>query len=372
MDRSPNLDLPYIMPAQAQKHVTHNEAVRTLDAIVHLSLVSRQLAAPPTFPSEGDRYLVASPATGIWSGHESAIAAFQDGAWAFLTPRQGWIARVADEARVIVHDGVEWSPVGANADQAPMFGVNTLADATNRLAVKSDAVLLSHDDVTPGSGDFRLNLNKSAPAATASLTFQSAWSGRAEFGLTGNDDFNIKVSADGVSWTDAMAISAATGFVGVGTSTPLETLHIKAASGSVRMLLENANPSSNANILLKTGSADWNFGVGVSNIFRVRDSTFSFNPLVIEANSLNNAIYIAAGGNVGIGNVLNPSVPLHVNGAVRHEAVTVANLPAPAAAGQGARHFVTDATSKSFSALVVGGGPHSVPVYCDGTNWRVG
>lgn len=32
MDSSPNLQLPYIMPSQAQKHVTHNEALRTLDA----------------------------------------------------------------------------------------------------------------------------------------------------------------------------------------------------------------------------------------------------------------------------------------------------------------------------------------------------
>ena len=32
MDRTDNLDIPYIMAAQAQKHVTHNDAVRALDA----------------------------------------------------------------------------------------------------------------------------------------------------------------------------------------------------------------------------------------------------------------------------------------------------------------------------------------------------
>ena len=36
MENSANLQLPYIMPSQAQKHVTHNEAVRTLDALVQL------------------------------------------------------------------------------------------------------------------------------------------------------------------------------------------------------------------------------------------------------------------------------------------------------------------------------------------------
>ena len=41
MDQTPNLKLPYIMPSQAQKHVTHNEALRFLDAVVHLSVKSR-------------------------------------------------------------------------------------------------------------------------------------------------------------------------------------------------------------------------------------------------------------------------------------------------------------------------------------------
>ena len=37
MDQTPNLTLPYIMAAQAQKHVTHNEALRALDVIVQFS-----------------------------------------------------------------------------------------------------------------------------------------------------------------------------------------------------------------------------------------------------------------------------------------------------------------------------------------------
>ena len=37
-ETTPNLNLPFIMPAQAQKHVTHNEAIELLDAIVQLTL----------------------------------------------------------------------------------------------------------------------------------------------------------------------------------------------------------------------------------------------------------------------------------------------------------------------------------------------
>lgn len=38
-DKTPNLALPFILPAQAQKHVTHNEALQRLDALVQLVVV---------------------------------------------------------------------------------------------------------------------------------------------------------------------------------------------------------------------------------------------------------------------------------------------------------------------------------------------
>jgi hypothetical protein len=50
----------------------------------------------------------------------------------------------------------------------------------------------------------------------------------------------------------------------------------------------------------------------------------------------------------------------------------VANLPSAAESGSGARAFVSDATSPTFGATVVGGGAVKVPVYSDGTNWKVG
>ena len=94
-ETSPNLSLPYIMAAQSQKHVTHNEAIRSLDAIVQLAVLNRTLAAPPATPAEGNAYIVAAGASGAWSGQTARIAAFQDGAWAFYVPREGWLAWVS-------------------------------------------------------------------------------------------------------------------------------------------------------------------------------------------------------------------------------------------------------------------------------------
>jgi len=47
MSTSSNLKLPFIQASQAQKHVTHNEAIRSLDALIHLSAISMTNTPPP-------------------------------------------------------------------------------------------------------------------------------------------------------------------------------------------------------------------------------------------------------------------------------------------------------------------------------------
>src|SRR6476660_6611711 len=98
MNDTPNLALPYILAAQAQKHVTHNEAIRALDCLVQLSVASRTLSEPPASPDGGSRYIVASGAGGAWAGQDGKVAAYQDGAWAFYAPKEGWRAWAANES----------------------------------------------------------------------------------------------------------------------------------------------------------------------------------------------------------------------------------------------------------------------------------
>jgi hypothetical protein len=51
---------------------------------------------------------------------------------------------------------------------------------------------------------------------------------------------------------------------------------------------------------------------------------------------------------------------------------TVATLPSAVTSGVGARAFVSDATATTFASTVAGGGANKVPVYSDGTNWKIG
>jgi hypothetical protein len=148
MDATSNLSLPFIVAAQAQKHVTHNEALRALDAVVQLAVLDKDLAAPPGTPAEGDRYVVGPSPTGAWAGQAGSIAAFQDGAWAFYAPQEGWRAWVADEDRLYAWNGSAWSLLPlACADGAAIADENgnaqiafhTAASAVNHIAVANAA-----------------------------------------------------------------------------------------------------------------------------------------------------------------------------------------------------------------------------------------
>jgi hypothetical protein len=207
-DSTPILALPLILASQAQKHVTHNEALRLLDIVVQLSVLDWTLATPPVSPIEGDRYIVAPGATGVWAGHDGQIAAWWAGDWAFVAPLQGWSAWVEAGTKAVTFIGSAWSDGSDLEARFARLGVNAAPDATNRLAVSSPAVLFNH----AGAGS-QVKLNKALATDTASLLLQTGFSGRAEIGLAGSDNLSVKVSSNGSTFTTALGINNATGEV---------------------------------------------------------------------------------------------------------------------------------------------------------------
>ncbi len=202
------LSLPLILPAQAQKHVTHNEALVALDLIVQLTVINRTLTTAPALPSVGDRHIVAAAATGPWAGQAGRIALFTETGWQFTEALPGWRAHVLSEGQTAVFDGLAWETPSEAPLSVPQLGVAATADPVNRLTVAAPATLLNH----AGSGH-QLKLNKAAATDTASLLFQTGFGGRAEMGTAGSDDFSLKVSADGSAWFTALEADAATGEV---------------------------------------------------------------------------------------------------------------------------------------------------------------
>jgi hypothetical protein len=217
MPETASLGLPLLVAEQAQKHVTHNEALTALDAVVQLSVKDRDLTTPPGAPAHGDRYVVAAAGTDAWAGHDDEIAAWQDGAWIFHPPSEGWRCWVDDEDALLVFDGADWVDAASSISvlqNLARLGIGTTADATNPFAAKLNKALWTALTAGEGGdGDLRFTLNKETAADVLSLLMQSGFSGRAEMGLIGDDDLAVKVSPNGSSWAEAIRINKTTGSV---------------------------------------------------------------------------------------------------------------------------------------------------------------
>lgn len=230
-----HLGLPLIDAAQAQKHVPHNEALFLLDALTQLSVSASNVITPPTSPIEGERVLVGAHATGVFAGKTDAVATFLAGAWSVLTPKAGWRVYVENEARLLIYTGADWIDAASlvrELQNITHLGVGTAADEATPLAIKLNAALFTAKGVAEsGSGNLRFTLNKENAAKSVSQLYQSNYSGRAETGLTGDDNFHVKVSADGGNWKEALVIDAASGAVAFPNGGPAK-LRVFTTSGT--------------------------------------------------------------------------------------------------------------------------------------------
>lgn len=259
MDQTTNLNLPFIMPSQAQKQVTHNQSLQVLDVLVQLSVLDRDLATPPAAPADGARYIVAAGGSGAWAGKDNTIAAWQDGAWSFFAPLPGWRAWIADEATFLIWTGGTWARLETTftaLDNLTELGIGTSADASNPFSAKLNAALWTAKYVTEGgSGDLRYAMNKEAASNTASLLFQSNWSGRAEIGLTGDDSLHFKISADGSNWTEALIVDSSANTMTAAVPVTIEVddgcaLSIDLEEGSSVFQATRYSESSNAPVFM--------------------------------------------------------------------------------------------------------------------------
>ena len=124
---SSSLSLSYMQPAQAQKHVTYNETIRTLDSLVQTSVLSCALSTPPTQPQAGDHYIIPANATGDWAGADHKLAVWEENYWRFFTPHHGMIAWDRAQDLLLFFDGSLWvsfTPSVNLPTQVDQLGIN--------------------------------------------------------------------------------------------------------------------------------------------------------------------------------------------------------------------------------------------------------
>ncbi|MEI4505688.1 DUF2793 domain-containing protein [Sphingopyxis sp. CCNWLW253] len=129
---TPRFALPLLGVAQAQKEVTHNEALTLLDALVHSAVEAGPLATPPADPGEGQCWIVGAAPTAAWAGQANAIAIRTGGGWRFAPPREGMRAtRLTDGAQLRFAGGA-WAAPATVA--APSGGSIIDSEARNAIS----------------------------------------------------------------------------------------------------------------------------------------------------------------------------------------------------------------------------------------------
>lgn len=237
-DQTARLGLPYLAAGQMQKHVTLNEALTRLDALVQTAVVSRTVPVQPAGPPDGSLYILPADAAGsAWAGRpEGTLFRAEAGGWSVVEPPDGLVVLVADAGELVVRDGGAWVSLGARLDALQgltRLGLGTTADEANPFAARlNKALWAALETGAGGDGDLRLTFNKEGPADVLSLLFQSGWGGRAELGLIGDDDLRLKVSADGSVWRDVWSVDRASGQISFALGAVRRTVTVLEADAS--------------------------------------------------------------------------------------------------------------------------------------------
>jgi hypothetical protein len=127
MPQTHRLGLPLLAPGQAQKDITHNEALLLIDIIGQTIAQSADLIAPPDEPLPGHCWIVPPSATGVWSDNIHSIAGWTSNGWRFMAPQSGWRCWVIDRDHAMRFDGTAWIGEAARADGYVVAGQRVLA-----------------------------------------------------------------------------------------------------------------------------------------------------------------------------------------------------------------------------------------------------
>jgi hypothetical protein len=219
-DTTPRLGLPYVVAAQAQKHIPINESLARLDGLVQLAVESRIVAAQPASPVAGGVWILPSSASGaVWTGQVAGtLMRFEAGAWEALPPSEGVMAWLKDENQMVVFDGAAWIPLSTSFKSTTAAASPGLA--TTRLEIREEEVTLS-GALTPTT------------IVIPSRSVVLAVTTRNTVAVTGVASFHCGVSGESTKFGSSLGLARNTSNVGVigPTAFYADTLVVLTASG---------------------------------------------------------------------------------------------------------------------------------------------
>lgn len=182
-----------IKSEQIKKHTLQLDDISPDSLVWQEPVIDKDLSSPPGGESEGDRYIVASTASGDWTGHENDIAQYIDGSYSFFTPIEGWFVWLKDENKLYYYTGASWSLFSPE--------IRTIQFGSGMVYVQSNNEI---DIIINGEGRILFYYSKIIPAVNDSIDlgdstfkFKDIYlSGNLSDGTNASSPANIKDAVD--------------------------------------------------------------------------------------------------------------------------------------------------------------------------------
>src|SRR4051812_42022527 len=110
MTNTPHLTIPLLYYNQAQKEITVNEAILTIDALLNPLVKDVGLNSPPSDPINGDVYIIGKKPENEWAGKPYFVAYFYY-SWRFIRPNEGLELWVVNRKKKYFFDGDKWKSI---------------------------------------------------------------------------------------------------------------------------------------------------------------------------------------------------------------------------------------------------------------------
>jgi hypothetical protein len=133
--QSNRLKLPLLAAAQAQKEVTHNEALALADIAVQPVVQSVGPATVPTTPALGQCWIIGVLPTGAWAGHAGALAGWTSGGWRFVEPFEGMQAWSLADGVMVRRGAAAWDIGASTAASLSVGGQQVVGSRRPRVPV---------------------------------------------------------------------------------------------------------------------------------------------------------------------------------------------------------------------------------------------
>jgi len=208
-----------------------------------------------------------------------------------------------------------------------------------------------------------------ADAAVGAFVTDGKWNTTATIRVNG-------IKAMGFNATGALILPVGlvtrTGVIGCGDTRADNHSYFYASGYSTTTAYPSYNinyPASSGNFGIgpnSTSGSVHNLQIGICSTYGVWGSPSNVMQVVLNSttpsSSTSTGCLVLAGG-------LGMAGELFLGKYIKMNVYTVATLPT---GSQGMKAFVSDATATTFASVVAGGGANPIPVYHDGTNWRIG